>query len=171
MIAQLSRKYPVLFLLVVSLVLFAAGVAAVRVGFPARVTVTWETASEVDTAGFIIYRSRSREGPLSAITESPVPAQGDPLAGASYRFEDEDVVWGERYFYQLEEVERDGTRSRHPEVVEGRAGVGWAWAIAAGAVLGILGTLSTTLLIGVEPRPSDRVGAAGGPGPDVGGPE
>ena len=60
--------------------------------------------------------------------------------GAYYRYEDWDVTWGQRYFYQLQEVERNGARSRLPEVVEGQAGVGWSWALAVGAVLSFLGT-------------------------------
>jgi hypothetical protein len=132
---------------VVVLLLLGLGVAAVRIGSPARVIVTWETASEVDTAGFYVYRSRFPEGPFSPISESPVPAEGDPLVGASYQYEDEEVAWGQQYFYQLEEVERDGTRNRYPEVVEGRAGVGWAWAAAGGMVLGGLGILVATVVV------------------------
>jgi hypothetical protein len=135
---------------VVALFLFSLGMAIVRIGSPDCVIVTWETASEVDTAAFHVYRSRSPEGPFSPISEAPVLAEGDPLVGASYRYEDEDVAWGQRYFYQLEEVELDGTRNRYPEVVEGRAGVGWAWALAGGAILGALGALVAT--VGVRVR-------------------
>lgn len=124
---------------VIILLLFALGVAIVRFGFPSRVVVTWETASEVDTAGFLLYRSESPASPFSLLTETPVPAQGDPLVGDSYRYVDRDVTWGRRYFYQLEEVERNGAHHRFPDVVEGKAGVGWPWALAAGAVLAILG--------------------------------
>jgi hypothetical protein len=129
----------ILIRVVIILLLFALGVAIVRLGFPSRVVVTWETASEVDTAGFLLYRSDSPASPFSLLTETPVPAQGDPLVGDSYRYVDRDVTWGQRYFYQLEEVERNGARHRFPNVVEGRAGVGWPWALAAGAVLAILG--------------------------------
>jgi hypothetical protein len=125
---------------------FALGVVGIRVGSPARVIVTWETASEVDTAAFHVYRSRSPEGPFSSITDTPLPAEGDPLVGSSYRFEDEEVVWGNRYFYQLEEVERDGTRNRYPDVVEGRAGVGWVWAVVGSLVLGMLGASLVAIL-------------------------
>jgi hypothetical protein len=131
---------------VAALLLFALGVTAVRVGSPGRVIVTWETASEVDTAAFHVYRSRSPEGPFSPITESPVPAEGDPLVGASYRYEDKDVTWGRRYFYQLEEVELDGTLNLYPEVVEGRAGVGWGWALTGGVALGALGAFLNRIL-------------------------
>jgi hypothetical protein len=133
------RARPLLLTFVVSLFLFALGVGAVRFGSPARVVVTWETASEVETAGFHVFRRPAENGSFSRITETPVPAEGDPLVGASYRYEDQDVTWGQRYVYQLEEVELDGTRTRYPEVVEGRAGAGWAWALVGGAILAALG--------------------------------
>jgi hypothetical protein len=126
---------------VVPFLFFGLGVVLVRFGSPPYTEVTWETASEVDTAGFFLYRSDSPDGPFSLLTENPIPAQGDPLVGASYRYEDWDVTWGQRYFYQLEEVERNGARIRLPEVVEGQAGVGWSWAMAMGALLSFLGTV------------------------------
>jgi hypothetical protein len=147
MVPHTVGRKPLFLTLAVSVLLFALGVAVVRFGFPARVIVTWETASEVDTAGFHVYRSRSAEGPFSPVTDIPVPAEGDPLVGASYRYEDEAVVRGQRYFYQLEEVERYGTRNRYPEVVTGRAGVGWAWAVGGGALLSALGAVAAWVLM------------------------
>jgi hypothetical protein len=146
--------------LAVSALLFALGVAAVRVGSPARVAVTWETASEVETAGFHVLRARSPDGDFTRITETPVPAEGDPLVGASYRYEDIDVTWGQRYVYQLEEVELDGTRNRYDETVQGRAGLGWPWALAAGAALAALGALVARMLLQntpAEDSPQARV--------------
>lgn len=127
--------------------LCGVGVALVRLSFPSRIIVTWETASEVDTAGFLLYRSDSLDGPFSLLTATTIPAQGDPLVGASYRHEDRDVAWGQSYFYQLEEIERNGAPNRFPDVVEGRAGVGWPWAVIAGAVLAASGGV---LLAAVE---------------------
>jgi hypothetical protein len=137
------------------MVMFAAGVLAVRIGSPARVVITWETVSEVETAAFHIYRSESPEGDYSPVTETPVPAQGDPLVGASYRYEDESVIWGQRYFYQLEEVELDGARTRYPEVVAGRAGLGWGWALASGSSLAALGAVAAGVFIRVRRSTSE----------------
>lgn len=113
--------------------LFVLAVALVRLLTPAVIVVDWETGSEVNTAGFLLYRSASAEGPFDLLSETPIPSQGDGLTGAAYRYEDRQVVWGARYFYQLEEIERDGGRNRYPQVVEARAGAGWPWALAAGA--------------------------------------
>jgi len=140
--------------IIVPLLCFILGVATVRFGSSDCIVVTWETASEVDAAGFLLYRSDTAEGSFSRITEKPIPARGDPLTGAAYRYEDRDMVWGRRYFYKLEEVERSGARNRFPDVVEGRAGVGWPWALAGGALLAILGGAVMSLL---RPRPAASI--------------
>jgi hypothetical protein len=116
----------------------ALGVFLARLAFPASIVVTWETASEVDTAGFLVYRSDSADGPFSLLDGTVIPARGDPLVGASYRYDDRQVAWGRRYFYQLEEIQRDGARNRFPDVVTGRAGVGWPVGLAVGVLMAAL---------------------------------
>lgn len=119
--------------------LFVLGVLLVRLGLPAPVTIQWDTASEVEAAGFRLYRAASAEGPFTLLSETLIPAQGDPLTGASYAYEDRETIWGQEYFYQLEEVDLNGAASLHPEVVQSRAGAGWPWAIASGVLLVLLG--------------------------------
>jgi hypothetical protein len=119
----------------VPIVYFALGVAIVYLGWPPRIVVTWETASEVDTAGFHVYRSPSPDGPFERVTDAPIPAQGDPLVGATYQHEDRNLVWGQRYYYQLEEVERSDNRIPFPDVVEGRGSGGPAGARGGGVWL------------------------------------
>lgn len=126
-------------LIVWALLLLTLGVALFCFGSFPWVVLTWETASEVNTAGFLVYRSDRAEGPFVLLSETPIPATGDPLTGASYRYVDRDVRWGRRYFYQLEEIERDGGRSRLPQVVDARAGIGWEWALVGGALLALVG--------------------------------
>jgi hypothetical protein len=131
--------------LLISLVLLGLGMGLVRIASPPRIVVTWETASEVDTAGFHIYRALQANGPFELVTGVPIPAQGDPLVGSSYRYEDRDVAWGKLYHYQLAEVERDGAQRRYDRIVSARAGAGWAWAIAGGALLAGLWWFGTKL--------------------------
>ena len=78
------------------LLIFVVGVFLVRISSPACVVVTWETASEVDTAGFFIYRGESPDALYDCITGHLILARGDPLVGDSYRYEDREVVWGKR---------------------------------------------------------------------------
>lgn len=127
-------------------VAFALGVLLVWLVAPPRVLVRWETASEVDTLGFFVLRAESPDGPFVPLNETLVAAQGDPLTGASYQFEDCAVVWGRVYFYQLEELERGGDRNRYPEVVRAQAGAGWGGALAVGAALAALVGGGTVLL-------------------------
>ena len=126
--------------------LFFLGVAVVRVASPSSVVVTWETVSEVDSAGFLLYRSDTPDGPFLLLVGTPIPAQGDSLVGTSYQYEDREVVWGRRYYYQLEEVERSGASNRSDQVVDGRAGAGWPWAMTGGALLAGLGAWARMIL-------------------------
>jgi hypothetical protein len=123
----------------VPIVYSVLGVAIVYLGWPPHIVLTWETASEVDTAGFHVYRSPSPDGPFERVTDTPIPAQGDPLVGATYQHEDRNLAWGQRYYYQLEEVERSDNRIPFDEIVEGRAGAGWGWALGVAGLLAILG--------------------------------
>lgn len=123
--------------LLIPAALFILGTAVVGFTMPARVVVTWKTASEVDTSGFFLYRSESRAGSFVLLNETPILAAGDPLTGTEYRYEDRQVTPGKRYFYQLEEIERSGNRVRHADVVEGQAGLGWSWAVAVGGGLAL----------------------------------
>ena len=78
----------------------------------ATVIVEWSTASELDTAGFHLYRSENPDGSYSRITRNLIPASPDPLTGGSYSYLDSDVVVGQTYFYELEEIEINGSTSR-----------------------------------------------------------
>ncbi|MDX9955559.1 MAG: hypothetical protein RBT75_15775 [Anaerolineae bacterium] len=125
-----------------TLIPFIVGVALVRLAAPARVEVTWKTASEVDAAGFRLYRSEDAEGPFVLISPNLILARGDPLVGEDYDHEDTDVVWGKRYYYQLEEISLSGAADRYPQTVAALAGPGWGWALGAGSVLALLGFLT-----------------------------
>jgi hypothetical protein len=144
----------ILLITAAALVGFALGCVLVYVASPPKIIFTWETASEVDTAGFIIHRSDSADGPFFPITGTPVLAQGDPLVGDQYEYVDTNVIWGRRYFYKLEEVERSGAHNMYPKVAEGIAGVGWPWALGAGALLAIVGGVEVWYLDPFHSRPA-----------------
>ncbi|MGC9398605.1 MAG: hypothetical protein ACP5HM_05655 [Anaerolineae bacterium] len=127
--------------MLIAALFFLIGPLLVRLTSPARATITWETASEVDTAGFHLYRATPPDPSFERITSTPIPAQGDPLTGAEYRYQDKNVRWGARYRYQLEEVTLSGSTQKYPEIVESRAGLGWGWALGSGAGLAALSLL------------------------------
>jgi len=88
------------------------------------VSVQWETASEIDTAGFHIWRSWKRspaEIDFVRITRHLIPAEGGPSQGATYLHEDSYVFSGHPYCYRLEDVNLQGEGTFHePAVVRWR---------------------------------------------------
>ena len=86
------------------------------------VTVDWSTASELNTAGFNLYRSDNKDGPFTRINTALIPASPDPLVGGSYAFTDTQVTAGWTYYYRLEEVETNGDASPRGVVAVTTAG-------------------------------------------------
>ena len=103
--------------------------------------VTWETASEVNTAGFNLYRGSSPDGPWTKVNDALIPAAEDPMRGGSYRYVDEKATPGQIYYYQLEEVELGGAANRYPPTqLESRdEWIGWLWWLAAGGAVVLAG--------------------------------
>jgi hypothetical protein len=79
------------------------------------VTLDWETGTEVDNAGFNIYRATAENGPYTKVNDALIAAEGDPVSGTSYSFLDEGVPAGVHY-YLLEDVDYSGVRTRHGPV-------------------------------------------------------
>jgi subtilisin family serine protease len=69
----------------------------------------WETASELDTLGFHIYRADSPNGCQTRLNAGLIPGQvpGSPM-GAIYQFVDDTASLGTTYHYWLEAVDVDG---------------------------------------------------------------
>ena len=77
------------------------------------VIVEWTTESEVDMAGFNLYRSDNPDGPYVKVNATLIPGALDPLLGGQYAYTDTNVVAGQTYYYKLEDVELDGTTTLH----------------------------------------------------------
>lgn len=77
------------------------------------VIVEWTTESEVNLAGFNIYRSENRDGPYVKLNDTLIPASPDPVTGGSYTYTDSTAEPGVIYYYQLEDVELDGKSTMH----------------------------------------------------------
>lgn len=106
------------------------------------ILVEWTTKSEINTAGFNLYRSETAHGEYDRINDGIIPASGDPLRGGSYQFEDVGVVPAATYYYQLEDLGHDGTATRHGPIHETtpaqRSIRGWILATMAASVGGLL---------------------------------
>ncbi|MBN1261786.1 MAG: hypothetical protein JXB35_14005 [Anaerolineae bacterium] len=79
--------------------------------------VTWETAMEVATLGFNLYRAETLHGPRARLNAALIPAQHPgTLAGGTYSWSDATVVPGMTYFYWLEDVDAAGAHALHGPV-------------------------------------------------------
>ena len=76
--------------------------------------VAWETATELNTAGFYLYRSTDGQR-ASAVQVTPemIFAEGSGLTGARYTWTDRDVQPGTTYTYWLQEVETGGATNEY----------------------------------------------------------
>jgi hypothetical protein len=81
-----------------------------------RVTLRWTTASEIDNAGFNIYRSDSKDGDYEQINDSLIAAEGSATEGSVYKFIDVDVENRTKYLYMLEDVDLNGVSTMHGPV-------------------------------------------------------
>jgi hypothetical protein len=72
-----------------------------------KITLLWETGSELDFAGFYIQRSFNPDTGFERLLDlngDPLffPAKGEGGAGAQYSYDDTDVNMGVFYYYRLE---------------------------------------------------------------------
>lgn len=77
---------------------------------PGGVMLTWETFSENNTAGFMLYRASSQDGERVPLNNGDMILTLNPpgsTSGAVYSFFDPDVLPGETYYYWLQEYSLD----------------------------------------------------------------
>jgi hypothetical protein len=68
------------------------------------ILIAWETATEIDNAGFFVTRNTAPHPPYEDISGF-VPAKGSGVIGAEYEFLDEDVAKEVTYYYVLEMID------------------------------------------------------------------
>ncbi len=87
------------------------------------ILLTWETAAELDNAGFNLYRSETPAGPYTLLNDTLIPPQfpGEVIGGV-YTWLDTEVQPGVTYFYKLEDIDLQGVSTFHgPVTVTARA--------------------------------------------------
>jgi hypothetical protein len=89
------------------------------------------------------YRSENPDGPFIKINPSLIPASSDPLAGNQYSYQDEQVLPGKLYYYQLEELEMSGGSNRFGPISV-RASGGSAMIVLVLITAGLLALLGAT---------------------------
>jgi hypothetical protein len=83
------------------------------IGLDRRVKIEWETETELDNAGFNIWRSEEEDGEYIRINPYFIPSQGEAGFGAAYIYTDYDVQNGKTYYYKLEDVDINGNSTFH----------------------------------------------------------
>jgi len=78
-----------------------------------QVTATWNTATEVDTAGFRVLRTDVRTNKTVALNNNLIPAYGNPTSGYSYAYVDSTAVNGKRYVYHVEDWDINSVNTIH----------------------------------------------------------
>lgn len=106
-IALLARALPVQ----ASITLVGVTVTETQVNGNTVMQIEWETATEIDTAGFYIQRRNGTDDAFERISGNLIPAQGDGAIGAIYSFEDTNP--GSNPEYILEDVSNANLSTKH----------------------------------------------------------
>jgi hypothetical protein len=115
--AGLRLNWLLPFILILSLAFGQAGKARAAVtlisftatGMDGYILIEWETATELDNAGFYIQASSQENGTYSRINAAMIFSSGDGLTGALYSHPDNNVTPGVVRWYKLESVALDNT--------------------------------------------------------------
>jgi parallel beta-helix repeat protein/predicted outer membrane repeat protein len=73
-----------------------------------RIILTWTTLSEIDNAGFNLWRSEAEEGEYIRINPRTIAAEGGSTLGAEYACTDYTAQPATVYFYRLENIDTSG---------------------------------------------------------------
>ncbi len=117
---------------------------------PASIQIEWDTATELDTAGFYIYRAGQPTDEFQRVNQKMIPSVGNATSGGSYSYADEDVAAGETYYYLLEEVENDSSANRYEDEIFSYT-VPQNWGLITISVISMLVGLAM-LLTGIRPE-------------------
>ncbi len=121
----------------------------------AEVIVRWETASELETAGFNVYRGQSPDEINQRLNSNLLLPAVDPLEGGKYEYRDSQVEPGKTYFYQIEEVEISGQTNQYGPIEVHATGGGIVEVIVA--VCLAIGGISCLVLGRKKPSFQDGV--------------
>ena len=81
-----------------------------------NVILAWQTATEIDNAGFNLWRSEAGKEQYVKLNEHLIPGQGYTYQDTSYSFTDTTVTAGVAYEYKLEDVDLHGKSTFHGPV-------------------------------------------------------
>ena len=99
----------------------------------AGVVLKWTTESEVDNAGFYIYRSETKEGEFKVVTPTMIQGAGTTGERNEYTWTDTTAKPNTVYYYRIEDVSHAGEREQLATVrlrglISARGKLTTAWA-------------------------------------------
>ena len=72
--------------------------------------ITWDTASELENAGFNVLRSETKKGTFKVVNPSLIQGAGTTADRNTYQYTDTSAQQGKDYYYRLEEISFAGVR-------------------------------------------------------------
>ncbi|HOX86841.1 MAG TPA: kelch repeat-containing protein [bacterium] len=81
-----------------------------------KILLTWRTQSEIDCAGYHIYRGTAKDGDRQRLNSQLIPAAGTSTEPRDYSFIDRRVTNGLTYFYFLQDQDYNGLTVWHGPV-------------------------------------------------------
>ncbi len=147
-----SQSSPNLLFIIGSLwLILAAWLLYYQLNQSSSIQIEWDTATELETAGFNLYRSPTADGEFVRINDKLIPSQGDGLTGAAYTYRDQSVSGGDTFYYLLEEVELDASTNRYENDIFSYTvpAVTW-WAVVLTAVSLLAGL--ALIIMGIRER-------------------
>lgn len=84
-------------------------------GSHGSVSVNWTTGTELDNAGFNLYRATSVDGVRTRLNSKMLAAKGDTVSGASYSYSD--ASGNGTFYYWLEDVSLSGATTLHGPIL------------------------------------------------------
>ena len=76
------------------------------------VILKWTTESEVDNAGFYIYRSQTRDGTFKVVNPTMIQGAGTTSERSTYMWTDTTAKPNTVYYYQIEDISQAGVRKQ-----------------------------------------------------------
>jgi len=77
------------------------------------IVLTWTTESEVNNAGFYVWRSESENGRYQKLSAVLISGQGNSSSKTGYHFSDPTAKPGKIYWYKIEAVSSNGESEFH----------------------------------------------------------
>jgi len=86
------------------------------------ITLRWRTASETNNLGFNIYRSDAKDGKYIKVNPKLIQGAGTDSIPHEYSFTDNNVKFGQIYYYYIEDIDFAGKKGKSPIPVKIKVG-------------------------------------------------